>query len=334
MAGTLRDLITAAARSVNIVQFGEPLSPEVMDVCTYALSTFVDSSSNERNLIYNINEYVFPLTGATSYTLGLGGDWDVPRPMKIETAYARVNAGSPQQVDLTMQPLTVLQYAGIAVKNTQTTQYPFAYYDDNAYPLRTITLFPIGASGADMVLWLREPLIDMQLQAILQTGTIITGSGYTATGIYYNVPLGGGSGTGAAATVTVANGKIAEVVLTNAGTGYAVNDTLNVSNTSVGGSGSGFSIPVTFVSNSLDDPINFPPGYELFFRLQLALQIADEFGKDVGPELIEKANNAKLAIQRLNKQPSYMRGDGCMTRDGKNRQFNWITGGFWNFGNN
>lgn len=157
---TLRDLITGSFRLLGIVQQGESLSADDINVAVLSLSEMIDSWSNNKLLIYNYEPYEFQLTGAPSYTLGPGGDWNITRPMKIENAYARLNSGSQQQVDIAMQILTIHQYADISVKNTPST-FPFALYDDGNYPLRTITLFPIPTGPASIVLWLRAPLVDL-----------------------------------------------------------------------------------------------------------------------------------------------------------------------------
>jgi len=86
-------------------------------------------------------------------------------------------------------------------------------------------------------------------------GTITGGSGY-ANGTYTNVPLTGGSGTGAvAATVVVSVGTVTSVTIATNGTGvnYAYGDTLSASNTNLGGTGSGFSVPVGLLSAGGDE---------------------------------------------------------------------------------
>jgi hypothetical protein len=74
-------------------------------------------------------------------------------------------------------------------------------------------------------------------------GAITGGSAYT-NGTYTNVNLTGGSGSGAKATVTVSGGSVTAVTLTSRGAGYHVADTLSASNTELGGTGAGFSVPV------------------------------------------------------------------------------------------
>ena len=82
--------------------------------------------------------------------------------------------------------------------------------------------------------------------AIQTLGTITAGSGYT-DGTYNNVPLTGGSGANATATVVVSGGVVTSVTITLRGAGYVIGNTLSASNTNLGGTGAGFSIPVTAI---------------------------------------------------------------------------------------
>ena len=77
-------------------------------------------------------------------------------------------------------------------------------------------------------------------------GTITGGTLYTA-GSYDNVPLTGGSGTGAQANIVVAGGIVTTVTLTVPGFNYLAGDTLSAVASTIGGTGSGFSIPVSDV---------------------------------------------------------------------------------------
>ena len=71
------------------------------------------------------------------------------------------------------------------------------------------------------------------------------GSGYV-NGTYYNVPLTGGTGNGAVATIVVSSGAVTSVSLTNGGSLYTVGDVLSVSFSA----GIGFAVPVTTVGNA------------------------------------------------------------------------------------
>jgi len=81
-------------------------------------------------------------------------------------------------------------------------------------------------------------------------GFLLGGTGYVA-GVYPDVALTGGDGSGAIATITVnSSGVVSNVTLKDGGQFYAVGDVLSAPNTSLGNSGTDFSIPVNTVSNA------------------------------------------------------------------------------------
>lgn len=89
-------------------------------------------------------------------------------------------------------------------------------------------------------------VVSITTSNIKTLGAITPGSGYVSA-VYTNVPLTGGSGFGAKATITVTGGQVAAVIVTDNGSGYEVTDVLSASNTNLGGTGSGFSVPVTAI---------------------------------------------------------------------------------------
>jgi hypothetical protein len=80
-------------------------------------------------------------------------------------------------------------------------------------------------------------------------GTITPGSGYT-NGIYEQVPLTGGDGSNATATITVSGGIVTAVTLTNPGYFYVSGNVLSATAVYLGGTGSGFSVPVNNIQNA------------------------------------------------------------------------------------
>lgn len=85
--------------------------------------------------------------------------------------------------------------------------------------------------------------------AISGSGTVTGGSLYT-NGAYFNVPLTGGSGSGATADIVVSGQVVTSVTIKNGGNFYIVGDQLSCANTSIGGSGSGFVYTITGVDNT------------------------------------------------------------------------------------
>ena len=92
-------------------------------------------------------------------------------------------------------------------------------------------------------------LTAVSVNAIKTLSTLVGGAGYT-NGTYTNVPLTGGSGGGANATVVVSGGAVTSVTFVTAATnyrgyGYVVGDSLSCAAASIGGTGAGFSISVS-----------------------------------------------------------------------------------------
>lgn len=81
-------------------------------------------------------------------------------------------------------------------------------------------------------------------------GAITAGSLYT-NGTYTNVPLTGGTGSGATANITVSGGAVTAVTLVNRGSGYTNADALSAAAANIGGTGSGFSIPVNGILHQM-----------------------------------------------------------------------------------
>jgi len=88
------------------------------------------------------------------------------------------------------------------------------------------------------------------VQGAVNNGTITGGFGY-ANGLYSNVPLSGGSGSGATANITIAGNLVTSVTINSQGNFYAVGDVLTTSIVYIGGIGSGFQYTLTAVDNTL-----------------------------------------------------------------------------------
>lgn len=95
---------------------------------------------------------------------------------------------------------------------------------------------------------------------LLTVTSIVGGSGYV-DGTYTNVPLTGGHGSGAQATVVVLGGVVTTVTVTASNSGipnyYVIGDTLSASNTNLGGSGSGFAASAATVGVRIVSGLNW-----------------------------------------------------------------------------
>ena len=154
------------------------------------------------------------------------------------------------------------------------------------------------------------------VQGVIAGGSVTnTGSLYT-NGAYENIPLTGGSGSGATANIVVSGQVITSMVIENGGNFYAAGDTLSCSNAYIGGSGSGLVYTVSNVNNStgtswLGD--NYDP--VLFYG---AMREAMLFMKGEADLVMYYEDKYAEALSQLNRLGSGLeRGDAY--RDGQYR---------------
>jgi len=148
---------------------------------------------------------------------------------------------------------------------------------------------------------------------IATVATLVAGSLYT-NGVYQNVPLTGGSGANATADIIIVGGVVTSCTLKFGGNFYVVGDVLSCS--SLGSTGTGFSITVSSVSNAtgtswLGD--NYDP--VLFYG---AMREAIVFMKGEQDMVTYYEKLYQEAIQQLNRLGTGLeRGDSY--RDGQAR---------------
>src|SRR5437899_1939758 len=98
----LTQIITPAYRLFQ--QLGAPgrgTSTEEQAESLAVLNTMIDSWLLESLMVYSIQRIVQNITaGKRSYTVGLTGDWSIPRPVRIERASLLFDSTSPQPLEL------------------------------------------------------------------------------------------------------------------------------------------------------------------------------------------------------------------------------------------
>lgn len=145
---TARTIIRRAMQKAGILTKTEVPSADEADDALDSLNDLLGLVSNENLMLYTRRVQNFPLVaGKSSYTIGIGGQFNTARPMKIASAYVRIG-----NIDYPLEQIRDVKYDNtIPLKTLPTIPYGFAY--DNAYPLATITLYPVPAS--DWQLYIR-----------------------------------------------------------------------------------------------------------------------------------------------------------------------------------
>lgn len=144
---TPADLILQAQKAAGIVGVGQPASGEDTSDALFHLNSIIGQWNRKRWLIWHLLDTAFTSTGAQSYTVGPNGNFNIPRPDRIEGAYFRqLVSGSPNLVDY---PLDLLEsredYSRIRLKNLST--WPSAVFYDAAFPTGNLYVYPVPQSG-------------------------------------------------------------------------------------------------------------------------------------------------------------------------------------------
>jgi hypothetical protein len=148
------------------------------------------------------------------------------------------------------------------------------------------------------------------------SATFSAGGGYTS-GVYTNVPLTGGNGYNATATILIVSGSVSQVTINNGGSLYVVGDILSFSASAIGaGVGTGFSITVTTISNAtgtswLGD--NYDPA--LFYGAMREAMLFMKGEQDLIAYYEQKYQEAIMQLKRLG--DGLERGDAY--RDGQTK---------------
>jgi len=161
-------------------------------------------------------------------------------------------------IDSLTHTISGIQYAVMRVEKDRLANHLSSAIEAPSlkFPIYTqystvLQFYPTTLATATLV-YLKKPRTSVYgytLNGITATNTLVAGTLYT-NGTYTSVPLTGGTGTGARATVVVSGAGVFSVTVTTSGNGYVVGDVLSASAVNIGGTGSGFTIRVSQVSGN------------------------------------------------------------------------------------
>ena len=98
---TAGDLITLALKDAGILGVGQSALAMDANDALARLNMMVSQWNRRRWLIYHLVDNYLQATGAQSYTVGPGGNFNIPRPAKIASAFMRMNPGTGGQPSAT-----------------------------------------------------------------------------------------------------------------------------------------------------------------------------------------------------------------------------------------
>lgn len=147
---TVLTVIQNSMRLIGVLAQGEtPSNSEAADALS-RLNLMLANWLVERINIYAIHRDTKVLTPAVqTYTVGIGGALNIPRPVKID------NAGIIQPTSLIRTPLVIIEQPEWALipEKAVTGVLPLKLYDDYAYPLSTLSLWPVPSNASTLEIY-------------------------------------------------------------------------------------------------------------------------------------------------------------------------------------
>ncbi len=147
MIDTAGDLIAFALRAAGVNGVGQTPSAEDSNDGLILLRAMLGQWSRKRWLNWSLGGAFKASTGAVSYTIGAGLDFDMPRPDRISSAYARfLPVSGTNSIDY---PLGIVasreDYNAITLKRLSTI--PLAVYYESTFPAALLFFWPVPPAG-------------------------------------------------------------------------------------------------------------------------------------------------------------------------------------------
>lgn len=155
------ELINLALKQVGVLGVGQTASDEDVADAFKMLNMMLAQWSVKRNVVYQIVDVPSATTGASTYTVGPGGDFNTPRPSKLIGAYCRQLGTPGYEVDYPLDLLqSITDYGQISTK--QIKSMPSAVWYDPQMPLGVLHVWPVAIQGYEIHILALKPLAQFE----------------------------------------------------------------------------------------------------------------------------------------------------------------------------
>lgn len=176
MADTALTLITNALLDIGVLADEETPSASQAAGGLRKLNNMLEAWNIEDLLVYGQTAYTLPtVSNKAVYTVGVGGDLNIPRPNFINAATLRDTAQTPaNQLDYPLYIMSDAEWVDVSFK-LQTANWPaYGIYFNYTYPLIQVYLNPVPTSSQyNVILW-----IEGQLTSFSLNDTVTLSPGY------------------------------------------------------------------------------------------------------------------------------------------------------------
>ncbi len=179
---TALDLITGALRKIGEFAPGETLPAADANDALATLNGMLDLWSTEHTAVYGAKENILtwvPNKGV--YTVGTGGDFNIPRPLNITSMYTRLTA-TGSTIDMPCDIVAAPKYQSVGMKNQPGPWPKMAYYNSDV-PLSFLYVWPVPTAAYELHMW-----TDTLLTNLLLTDNVVLPQGYQLA-LQYNLAV-------------------------------------------------------------------------------------------------------------------------------------------------
>lgn len=143
---TVEQLLTDALIIGQVVGFEEDIEPALLNLSFRQANRIIARWQRRRYLVYQLIDYAFVSTGAQSYTVGAGQNFNInPRPERLEFAFLRQIETSGGPNSLIDYPLSIIpsyeDYSRIVLKNLGTFSNSVFY--NPGFPVGSLLPWPV-----------------------------------------------------------------------------------------------------------------------------------------------------------------------------------------------
>src|SRR4030095_1730203 len=149
---TASDLIHSAMRLIGAIASGETLETFELNDGLVTLNQMLALWSDERLSVYNIRKESFPLTGASSYTMGPSGAFATQRPTSVVAV--RVYS-SGNFTGRSLRLVDAARWASL-MERGGAINLPMKAHVVYGFPLATVYLWPVPLAGVAVELYVTQ----------------------------------------------------------------------------------------------------------------------------------------------------------------------------------
>ena len=326
---TASELIHSAMRLIGAIASGETLETYELNDGLVSLNQMLALWSDERLSVYAIRKESFPLSAASSYTMGPGGSFATARPTQI----VAVRVSGSNFTGRGLRLVDAARWVSL-MERGGAINLPMKAHVVYGFPLATVYLWPVPIAGVQVELYVTHEFTTFP-EALGPDAPAAPMHNFLPQQATYSLAAMSGSFTvgpgGQLATTrparcnsiaVTAGGFRRSVDLVSAGEWATLIEPLDgriniplecyveynypaatINLWPVPGTGTSIeihSLQQFTAFAALADTVSLPPGYEEAIRFNLAVKLAPEYGRPLDAVVAANAQQSKAALAALN----------------------------------